>query len=41
VAEAFNNPTTSASNARPRMTPNRVGWRTISVMLFDNSVTSC
>ena len=40
VAEAFNNPTTSASNARPRMTPNRVGWRAISVMLFDNSVTS-
>src|SRR5438445_2217996 len=41
VAETFINPTTSAHNARTRTTPNRVGWRAISAMLFDNSVTSC
>src|SRR5439155_3648521 len=40
VAPAFINPTTSASNARATKTPSRAGWRAISVMLFDNSVTS-
>src|SRR5437667_4930555 len=39
-ADTFMSPTTNASIARARMTPNRVGWRAISVMLLDNSITS-